>query len=133
PARRVVEARQQVEQRRLPGARRAADGDDLAGLRLEVDAAEHLAPRRVTEADAVEAHAERALGQPPRARRLRQRRDVLEPGEAAAGRGERALAEVRDPAERLERPHELEQELDEERELAVRERAVNHAPPAEED
>ena len=65
--------------------------------------------------------------------RLRQRLDPLEPREAAAGRRERPLAEVRDPAERLERPDELEQQRLEEHELADRERAGDHLAAAEED
>src|SRR5207248_9648118 len=110
-----------------------AEGDDLAGRDVEVDAAQDLAAAQVAEAHVLEADLERAVGKAPRLVRLGQGRDVLEPGEAAAGRGERALAEVRDPAERLEWPDELEQELDEERELAVGERAVDHAPAAEVD
>ena len=53
--------------------------------------------------------------------------------EAAAGRGERPLRRGRDPAERLERPDELEQERLEEDELADREVAVDDRAAAEED
>ena len=52
----VVEARQQVDDRRLAAAGRAEQGDDLARLRLEVDVAEHGADRVVAEGDVVEAH-----------------------------------------------------------------------------
>src|SRR6185437_11139189 len=96
-------------------------------------AAQHLAAGEVAEADVLEANLERAVRDPARRAGLGQRRDVLEPREAPAGGRERALAEVRDPAERLERPDELEQELDEERELAVRERPVDHAAATEVD
>ena len=65
--------------------------------------------------------------------RLRHRLDPLEPREAAARRGEGALREVGDPAERLERPDELEQQRLEEDELADREVAADHLPAAEED
>ena len=65
--------------------------------------------------------------------RLGQRLDPLEPREAAARRRERALREVRDPAERLERPDELEQQRLEEDELADRQVAADHLPAAEED
>ena len=62
-----------------------------------------------------------------------QRLDPVQPREAAAGRRDRALAEVDDPAERLERPDELEQERDEEHELADRQLARDHVAPAEEE
>ena len=64
-------------------------------------------------------------------RGLGQRVDPVEPGEAAARRRDRALAEVDDPAERLERPDELQQQRVEERELPEREVAVDHEVPAE--
>ena len=127
---RVVEARQQVQQRRLARAGRAADGDDLSRLDVEARAAQHLLARQVRGADVLVAHVERPGGERPRRRRLRERGDPLEPGEAAAGGGDRALAEVDDPAERLERPCELEEEGVEEHELADRERAVDHLAPA---
>jgi len=41
-ARRAVEAAEDVEQRRLPGARGAHDGDQLAGAHGERDAAQRL-------------------------------------------------------------------------------------------
>ena len=89
---------------------------------LEVDAAEHLGAgpvprsgRRRTARDSGPAGAPRARSGSGAAR-------SLEPREAASGRGERALAEVDDPAERLERPDELEQQRDEEHELADRQR-----------
>ena len=69
----------------------------------------------------------------PRARRLGQRLDPVEPAEAAAGRGERPLREVENPADRLERPDELEQERLEEDELADRDLAVDDGAAAEED
>ena len=93
------------------------------GSSREVDAAQHLGARAVGEADVLEADAERAVGERPRLRRLGQRLDLLEPGEAAACRCHRTLAEVDDPAERLERPHELQQQRHEEHQLAERERA----------
>ncbi len=65
--------------------------------------------------------------------RFRQRCDPFQPGEAAARGRECALAEVRDPAERLERPHELEQQRLEEHELADRQVAADHLLAAEED
>ena len=47
-----------------------------------------------------------------RARRLGQRLDAFEPAEAASGGRERPLGQVEDPADRLERPDELQQEGD---------------------
>ena len=94
--------------------------------------AQHLLLAAVGEAHRLEADAEQARRQPLRLRGLRQRRDPLEPREASAGRRERALREVRDPAERLERPHELEQQGLEEHELADREVPADHLPPTEE-
>ena len=89
---RVVEARQEVEQRGLARAGRSADGDDLARLDDEVDAAQHLVLAAVREVYCLEAHAERAgaaacFG----AVGLGQRLDPLEPREAPARRRERAL------------------------------------------
>ena len=46
----------------MPGPGRAADGDDLAGLDLEVDPAEHLLRRRVAEVDVLEADRQRPAG-----------------------------------------------------------------------
>ena len=59
------------------------------------------------------------------------RLDPVEPRKAPAGGGDRALAEVDDPAERLEGPHELEQQRDEQCELADRQRAGDHVAPPE--
>ena len=102
------------------------------GLDRELDAGEHLGPGAVGEADVLELHAELALRQLRRVRRLGDRLDPLQPGEAARrGRG-RALAEREDPAERLERPDELQEQLVEEEELAVGERAADHVAAAEE-
>src|SRR5918992_1244249 len=130
---RVVEAGKEVEQRRLAGARRAADGDDLARSDGEVDAAQHLRAAAVGEADGRELDRER----PPR-QRLRLRGDgegfdAVEPGEAAPGGCHRALAQVDDPAEGLERPHELEQQRDEEAELSDRELSGDDLAAAEEE
>ena len=98
------------------------------GSIVEVEAAQHVVLAAVGEAHALEAHAERAGRQLLRRLRLGQRLDPLEPREAAAGGGERALREVRDPAERLERPDELEQQRLEEDELADRQMAADHLP-----
>src|SRR5439155_8146952 len=79
------------------------------------------------------AHTERPRGERPRLRGLGLGMDAFEPGEAAARRRERTLREVRDPAERLERPDELEEQRLEEDELADREVAADHLATAEED
>ena len=63
--RRVVEARQEVEERRLPRARRPADGDDLARLDHEVEAVQHVHFAAVREVDLLEADAERFSRQVP--------------------------------------------------------------------
>ena len=83
--------------------------------------------------DVLEADAQRAVRKLPRVGGLWQRPNPLEPGEAASRRGDRTLAEVDDPAERLERPHQLQQQADEEHELADRELARDHIPAAEEE
>ena len=57
----------------------------------------------------------------------------VEPAEAAAGRGERPLRQVENPADGLERPDELEQQRLEEDELADRDLAVDDGAAAEED
>jgi hypothetical protein len=67
-----------------------------------------------------------------RARRLGQRLDPVEPAEAAAGRSECPLRQVEDPADRLERPHELEEQRLEEDELADRDVPVDDRAAAEE-
>ncbi len=103
------------------------------GATLELERVEHGGLAAVGEAHRLEAHGQRPRRQMPRRRRLGQRLDPLEPGEAAARRRERPLAEVRDPAERLERPDELEQQRLEEDELADREVAADHLAAAEED
>src|SRR5664279_2568395 len=125
--------KRQVQERRLAGSRRSADRDDLARLDDEVEIAQDLGLTAVGEVHGLEAHGERAGRQRSRVGRLRQGLDSLEPRKAAAGRRERPLAEVRDPAERLQGPDELEQERLEEDELANRERAGDHLSAAEED
>ena len=126
PAGRVVEAGQQVEQRRLAGARRPADRDDLAGLDDQVEVAQHLVLAAVRE---VHGSKRRPTGPRGSGAGFSGSGSGSIPSsqrEAAAGRSERPLAEVRDPAERLERPHELEQQCLEEDELADREVAADH-------
>src|SRR4029079_4072220 len=49
PGGRVVEARQQVEERALPGAGGAAHGHDLARIEREVDTGQHLLLVRIGE------------------------------------------------------------------------------------
>ena len=93
PGRRVVETGKQVEQRRLAGAGRAAERDDLAGLDGEVDAAQHLCAA-VGEVDVLEAH-RRAPGReltagppaPAAARSPRAMRSSARPTRRRAGRG----------------------------------------------
>src|SRR5262249_53674074 len=131
---RVVEARKQVEQRRLARAGRSADGDDLAGLHDQVELVEYVHLAAVGEAHLLEAETDRLVRREmARPRRLRQRLDAVEPAEAATGRGQRALREVEDPADGLERPDELQQERLEEDELADRDLAVDDGAAAEED
>ena len=130
---RVVEAREKVEQRRLAGARRPADRDDLSRLDYEVEFVQHVHLAAVREAHILEAHADRAGRKRSRIRRLGQRLDSVEPAEAAARGRKRPLREVEDPADRLERPHELQQQRLEEDELPDRQVAVNDGTAAEED
>ena len=130
--RRVVEARQQVEQRCLARPCRATDGHDLPRLGAQIETLEHLGPGRVAEVDVLHPHGERAVGHEPGMGCFGQGLDVLEPGEAAARRRRRTLAQVDDPPERLEGPDELEQKRDEQRELADRERPLDRVAPAEE-
>ncbi len=54
-----------------------------------------------------------------------------QPGEAPRGRGGRPLGEREDPAERLEGPDQLQEQLVEEEELAVGEGSADHIAPAE--
>src|SRR5205823_10960505 len=130
-ARRVVEAWQQVEQRGLARARRPADRDDLSGLDREIEVAQDAALAAVRELHRLEAHSDRAGRQVLRLGGLGQRLDSFEPRKAPSGRGERALSQVRDPAEGLERPDELEEQRLEEDELADREVAADHLAAAE--
>ena len=116
---RVVETRQQVEQRRLP----APVGPQIATIWPA--AMSRSTPRstgsRPSSATARRRTARRARRRAAvRAGGLGERLDAVEPGEAAAGRGDRSLAEVDDPAECLQRPHELQQQRVEEDELARR-------------
>ncbi len=77
----VVEARDQVRDRRLAAAGRADDADGLAAARLEADAGERRAPEaRIGEVDVLEAqHARRS----PRAAARRGRRRCRRRGRAA--------------------------------------------------
>ena len=131
---RVVETRQQIEQRRLARAGRAADRDDLARLDDEVEPAQHVRLAAVGEVHGLEAHGERAGRQRASGAvgsgsgSIPSSQAKLRPADASA-----RWAEVRDPAERLERPDELEQQRLEEHELADRERARDHLAAAEED
>ena len=61
PGRRVVEAGQEVEERRLARSRRPADRDDLARLDDEVEVVEDVHLAAVREADLLEADLERAV------------------------------------------------------------------------
>src|SRR5262249_11446665 len=129
----VVEAGEKVEQRRLARARRPADRDDLTGLDDEVEPVQHVHLAAVREAQVLEAEAKSpVLRQVPRALRRGQRLDAVEPAEAATGGGECALREVENPADRLERPDELQQERLEEDELADRDLLVDDREAAEE-
>ena len=56
PALRIVETRDQVHQRGLPGAGRPHDGDDLAGLHVERDVGQRAAAAGVFEVHALESH-----------------------------------------------------------------------------
>ena len=58
----VVEARHQVDDRRLAAARRAHERDHLAGLGVDVDVAQDGADGVVAEGDVLETHV--ALGRP---------------------------------------------------------------------
>ena len=129
----VVEARQQVEERRLAGAGGAADRDDLARSDLEIDARQHLAADAVAEVDALHPDRQRPVGEVLGMGGLGQRLDRVEPREGARCGGRCALPEVDDPAERLERPDELQQQRDEERELADRQVALDRVAAAEEE
>ena len=128
---RVVEARDEAQEARLAGSGAAADRHDLARGELEVDAAQHIVLGRVGEVDPLEPHRERSSGQRRGMFRLGQRADPVEPREAAAGRRDRPLAEVDDPAQRLERPRELQEQGVEQRELAERELTVDHEVAAD--
>ena len=129
----VVEARQQVEERRLAGAGGAADRHDLARSDLEIDARQHLAADAVAEVDAFHPDRQRAVGEMLGMGGLGQRLDRVEPGEGARCGRRCALPEVDDPAERLERPDELQQQRDEERELPDRQVALDRVAAAEEE
>src|SRR5205823_6459819 len=102
-------------------------------LDREVEPSQHVRLPAVREMHAGEADAEPACRQMRGILWLGQRLDSFEPRETAARRSERTLAEVRDPAERLERPDELKQERLEEHELTDRQIAGDHLPAAEED
>ena len=52
----VVEAHEQVDHRRLAAARRADDGDALAGLNVQVEVFDQLAVRRIGETHIVDGH-----------------------------------------------------------------------------
>ena len=64
---------------------------------------------------------------------LGQRLHGIEPGEGPACRCDRALGQVEDPPERLERPHELQEQAVEEHELPDREVARDRRPAAEDE
>ena len=101
---RVVEPRQQLQQRRLAAAVGADDGDRFAGADFQVDVAQHRLVRVVVEADAFEPHG--ALQRRQRHRVAADRRSSAR-GRAfvdAVGRGDGLLdvAElVRQPAGRV--------------------------------
>ena len=133
PRGRVVEARQQVEQRRLAGAGRPADGDDLARLDVEVDPAQHLGSAAVGEADVLEAR--RAAGRPAGAvgsvgsgsGRIPSSHAKLRPAEATA-RWPRLMIQPSASSGQTS----CSSRRDEEHELADRQRARDHVAAAEE-
>ena len=94
---------------------------------------QHVNLAAVREAHVLEAHPDLSGRKRPRVRGLGQRLDSVEPAEAATGGSERSLCEVENPADRLERPDELQQERLEEDELPDRQISVNDGAPAEED
>ena len=85
------------------------------GSNVEVDAAQDLVLGAVAEADGLEVDRQRAVRRGSAARRHGQRLDRVQPGEAPPGGRNRPLGEVDDPAERLERPDELEHQRQEKR------------------
>ena len=131
PARRIVEAHQQLEDRRLAGARRADDGDASRPARREGSTPSSTGssrPRRIGEADALEGDLA------ARRRRQRQRRGGRDDARLASPAFRRSAPRRRRPAEtslhtsdscaeRAGAEHGVEQEL--------RQRAARHAcPPA---
>ena len=134
PAHRVVEAQQQVEERRFPRSRRPDHGHGLARRNVEVEPAEDRPVRRggIGEGRPLEGHgAARGLGQ---RRRIGGRGDLGARGQQVhqpLRRPGRALEVAHDLAERAERRGRHHGIEDEGREVARRHGARHHVPAAE--
>ena len=111
---RVVEAREQLDDRRLAGAGVADERHGLPGRHVEVEAVQHLGPVAVAEADALEADvAGRSAGSERAPRAVDDLRLRLEHVEDLVERGDRGQERVVELGELLHRVEEVRQVADE--------------------
>jgi hypothetical protein len=131
--RRVVEARQQLDQRGLARAGRADERHRGARLDHEVDVVEDLLGLLgVAERDVVELHPAAALGQLGCVGRGGQARRAVEHLEQPRARRRRALGQPERDPELAHRPDQHQQVGVEGGEVAQRQRPVHHLAPADE-
>jgi hypothetical protein len=123
---RVVEPGHQLGDRGLAGARRAHDGDRLAGRDAQVEAGQHRAAGAVGEGDVGEVDRPARLGQRLGLGRLRYRGRLVEHAGQFLERGRRGLERVVELGQVLHRVEELAQVQQERGEDADLGLAVQH-------
>ena len=127
----VVEAGEELHERRLAGARPAHEGHGRPRLHDEVDVAQRGPGRlRVAEGDAGELHPAAPRRQRRRARRAHDPRRAVEQLEQPRARGRRALGHPQRDAELAHRPDQHQQVRVEGGEVAERERPGDDLAPA---
>ena len=124
PSRGVVEARQQLDERRLARARVTDQRDGLAGGDAEVDAVQHLGALAVVEVHAAELDGALDLRQRPGALGVAQLGRGVHHVEDLVERRARRQERVEELGERLDRVEEVRQEEHEREQRADRDRVV---------
>ena len=127
----LVEAREEIDDGRLAGPRRADERDRLAGLRLERDVVEDERVWPVAKRDVVELHASADLRQRACRRGVVRLRRRVEELEHALGAGQRGLERVVEIRERPERLHEVLPVVDERRDDADAHEPLEREPAAQ--
>ena len=127
----LVEAHQQIDERRLARAGWPDDGDHLPRSDVDIHVRDERHLGLVAEADMLELHRALRLRDHDRIRRIRNLLRFIEQFEDALRRGHRGLDDVRDIRELRDRHGELPRVLDERLHIADGDRAPRHHDAAD--